>query len=114
MSLETLEAEEENLKSLVSSAAGTLEERYRSLSEAGVFRRSCTVLDGYLTLSGDPRLAREALKSAVFIAWHEHSEPAALTGIAGLPMDRAAASLALPSCGRDGLRGGVLAIGCVL
>lgn len=86
MTLQELAAWEDRLDRLVrAAAAGSLEDRDRTLLETGVYADYAAVFRSYVDLLDDEDAGPEALKRATALVWLSGMEPAPLTGLAELP-----------------------------
>lgn len=84
-SLDAIAGWESAVLASLRGAAGTIEERDRQITRAGLYAEYPTIVRSYLDLLADERAALEALKRAVFIVWLSIIEPAPDTGIAEIP-----------------------------
>jgi hypothetical protein len=83
--LDQLAGREEVLALAVLQAEGTMESTHELLDRSGVYAEYRSILTEYLGLLGDLRYSLEALKRIVFLAWYEHAEPSAFSGLWLLP-----------------------------
>ena len=69
-------------------AAGTIEEKDAQIARSGLYAEYPSIFRAYLDLArlrDQPETALEALKRAVFLAWHAVMEPPVYSGLAELP-----------------------------
>lgn len=72
----------------IRGASGSAEERDAQITRSGMYAEYPAIFGAYLELvhlSGDPDIALEALKRAVFLTWYSFKEPSIESGIAELP-----------------------------
>lgn len=72
----------------IGGASGSIEERDAQITRSGMYAEYPAIFAGYLELvleAGDPAIAVEALKRAVFIAWFGTQAAPTESGIAELP-----------------------------
>jgi hypothetical protein len=88
MTLAALGAWEERLLHLLGRSHGSLAERDGELARSGVYAEYAALFGEYVDIAeaaADHADRFEALKRAVFLAWHEGAEAAPLSGLAELP-----------------------------
>lgn len=84
-SLDALAGWESAVLASLRGANGTIEERDRQITRAGLYAEYPTIVRSYLDLLADDSAANEALKRAVFIVWLSTVEPSPNTGVAEIP-----------------------------
>jgi hypothetical protein len=84
-SLDALAGWESAVLASLRGAKGTIEERDRQITRAGLYAEYPAIVRSYLDLLADDRSAAEALKRAVFIVWLSTIEPSPHSGISELP-----------------------------
>jgi hypothetical protein len=88
LSLSALASWESVILASISGATGTIEERDAQITRSGMYAEYPAIFATYLDLAqlaDDPGTSLEALKRAVFLAWHAFTSPSVFTGIAELP-----------------------------
>src|SRR4051812_13734539 len=88
LSLSALASWEAVILASIRGASGTVEERDAQITRSGMYAEYPAIFATYLELSrlaDDPATALEALKRAVFLAWHAFTAPSVFSGIAELP-----------------------------
>src|SRR4029077_10924351 len=84
-SLDAIAGWESAVLASLRGAKGTLEERDRQITRAGLYAEYPAIVRSYLELVPDERDGLEALKRAVFIVWLSTIEPSPHTGISEIP-----------------------------
>ena len=84
-SLDAIAGWESAVLASLRGAKGTLEERDRQITRAGLYAEYPAIVRSYLDLVPDERDGVEALKRAVFIVWLGTIEPSPDSGIAEIP-----------------------------
>jgi hypothetical protein len=88
LSLSALASWESVILASIQGASGTIEERDAQITRSGMYAEYPAIFTTYLDLAqlaDDPPTALEALKRAVFLAWHAFTAPSVFSGIAELP-----------------------------
>jgi hypothetical protein len=84
-SLDALAGWESAVLASLRGATGTIEERDRQITRAGLYAEYPAIVRSYTDHFADEQAALEALKRAVFIVWVSTVEPSPNTGIAEIP-----------------------------
>lgn len=84
-SLDALAGWEAAVLASLRGAKGTIEERDRQITRAGLYAEYPAIVRSYLDLLADDRAAPEALKRAVFIVWLSTIEPSPYSGVSEIP-----------------------------
>jgi hypothetical protein len=84
-SLDALAGWESAVLASLRGAKGTIEERDRQVTRAGLYAEYPAIVRSYLELLADDRSSAEALKRAVFIVWFSTVEPSPNSGISEIP-----------------------------